>query len=72
MSNPRRSAPHWKEIFTRCEVKEIEISDELSLGKLLEVGMPKFREVIEDVSKKAEKQWAIEKKLKEMEDKVKE
>lgn len=31
----------------------------------------KYREIIEDVSKKAEKQWLLEKKLKEMEDKCK-
>jgi len=31
----------------------------------------KYRDIIEDVSKKAEKQWLLEKKLKEMEDKCK-
>lgn len=43
----------------------------MSLKSLLEAGLGEFREIIEDVSKRAEKQHTIEKKLKEMEDKVK-
>jgi dynein heavy chain len=44
----------------------------MSLTKLLEANLHKFREIIEEVSKKAEKQYAIERKLKELEDKIKE
>jgi dynein heavy chain len=71
MSNAKRSAPHWKELFKECQIKDIEPNDEMTLQRLLEAGIAEHRVIIEDVSRKAEKQWSIEKKLKEMEDKVK-
>jgi len=71
MCNLKKATNHWREIFTKAEVENIEINEEMNLKTLLEKGLDKFREIIEDVSRKAEKQWAIEKKLKEIEDKVK-
>ena len=55
MSNPKRSAGHWKEIFTECECKDLELNDELTLGKLIAANFIAHRAVIEDISKKAEK-----------------
>jgi len=43
----------------------------LSLDKLTSFKFTSHREIIEEVSKKAEKQWGIEKRIKEMEDKIK-
>jgi len=58
--------------------KEIELLgnfDDITVQKLIEFGLNinnvEHRAVIEDVSRKALKQWEIEKKLKEIEDIVK-
>lgn len=70
MINPKKSSSHWKELFKECEIK-MEANDDMTLQKLLEVEILEHRVKIEDISRKADKQWSLEKKLKEMEDKVK-
>ena len=62
----------WREIFKECEVSDLEVNEELSLQSLLENGMANFQEKIEEISKRAEKQWNIEKKLNELVEKIKE
>lgn len=42
---------------------KLEPNDELTLKVILDLGLDQFREEIEDISKKAEKQWGLEKKL---------
>lgn len=54
---------HWKDIFKECEINEIEPNDEMSLQILIDAGLPNFREIIEEISRRADKQWSIEKKL---------
>lgn len=71
MTNLKKSFAHWSDIFRAAEITDIIPNEEMSLKVLLECGLGKHREIIEEVSKRAEKQWTIEKKLKEMEDKVK-
>jgi len=71
MRNPKKSLVHWQEIFQKTEVKSLDLNDELSLQKIIESGLNVHREVLEEVSRKAEKQWSLEKKLKEIEDKAK-
>ena len=53
------------------KLQEMELNDDLSLDKLLNNKFSDHRGIIEEVSKKAEKQWQIEKKLKDMEEKLK-
>ena len=62
---------HWKEIFKECEIQSIEPNDEMSLQILVELKLGSYRSIIEDISKKAEKQWNIEKKLNEITEKMK-
>lgn len=71
MTNLKKAIGHWSEIFKAASITEIVPNEEMSLKVLLEAGLGNHRETIEEVSKRAEKQWTIEKKLKEMEDKVK-
>lgn len=54
---------YWKEISDACGIDKIEPNDELTLKFILEKGLDKYREQIEEISKKAEKQWSLEKKL---------
>jgi dynein heavy chain len=54
---------YWKEIAKECNVDNIEPNDDLTLQTVLNLGLANFREQIEDISKKAEKQWSLEKKL---------
>ena len=35
MSNPRRSTPHWKELFREAKIPPIEPNDEMSLNVLI-------------------------------------
>jgi len=44
----------------------------MSLKVLTEIGMFKYREDIEDISKRVEKQYSLEKKMNEMVDNLKE
>lgn len=67
---------HWKDIFREIQAKEskvneIEPNDEMSLQGLIDCGLPDHRDVIEDVSRRADKQWGIEKKLNEIVEKLK-
>jgi len=39
----------------------------MSLNNLIQAGLLDYREIIEDISKKADKYWSYEKKLKEIE-----
>ncbi|EAS04067.1 axonemal dynein heavy chain (macronuclear) [Tetrahymena thermophila SB210] len=71
MSNLKKAIVHWNEIFKAANIKDLVPNEEMSLKLLLDQGLNNYREVIEEVSKRAEKQYTIEKKLKEMEDKVK-
>ena len=50
---------YWKEISDACKVDKIEPNDELTLKFIIEKGMDKFRDEIEEISKKAEKQWSL-------------
>lgn len=42
---------------------KLEPNDELTLSYVIELGLDKFREQIEEISKKADKQYSLEKKL---------
>ncbi len=55
MCNLKRALPHWKEIFKECEIKDLELNDEITLGKLIAANFVEHRSIIEDISKKAEK-----------------
>jgi dynein heavy chain, axonemal len=69
MANLKKSAGHWKEIFKELNFpKEFEPSEEMNLKQLLENGIATNKELIENISKRAEGQFKIEKKLKEIED----
>ena len=72
----KKSASHWQEIFKAAGMNIEDIStvvnDDMKLLKMKEVyKFAEIRSVIEEVSKKAEKQWALEKKLNEMQELVK-
>lgn len=71
MRNLKKSMIHWREIFKESTVVELEPSEEMSFNDLLKTNLKNNRTIIEEISKKSEKQFLIEKKLKEMEDKVK-
>jgi len=69
MANLKKSTGHWKEIFKELNFpKEFEPSEEMNLKQLLENGIATNKELIETISKRAEGQFKIEKKLKEIED----
>ena len=64
---------YWKEISNECGLpQEIEPNDELSLTTLIEMQLMDHREKIEEISKKADKQYQIEKMLNEMSERLKE
>ena len=73
---------YLKEVFQKCEIQPIEPNDDMSLKvytfmitnfkMLMDHGMMNKREEIEEVAKRVEKQWAIEKKMNEMIDQLKE
>ncbi len=80
MKNLKKSKGHWEEIFERADVaqlnsdkrgKQVEMNEDVTLKGILDMGLKAHREIIEEVSRKADKQWVLEKKLKEMEEKVK-
>jgi len=70
--NHKKSLPHWKELFQRTEIRQIAINDHLTLQTLIDAQLFLHREVVEQVSQKAEKIWSLEKKMKEVEDRTKE
>ena len=63
---------YWKDVFKEIQMTAFEVNDELSFAKLKESGFLKFKEQIEEVTKRVEKQWNIEKKLNEIVEKLKE
>ena len=63
---------HWKDLWKECDLPDIEPNDELNLQILIDSKLPSFREIIEEVSKRADKQYSIEKKLNEIVEKMKE
>jgi len=63
---------YLKEVFQKCEIVPIEPNDDMSLKMLIDHGMMEKKEEIEEVAKRVEKQWAIEKKMNEMIDQLKE
>lgn len=63
---------YWKEVFKETGLAPIETNDEMSFQKLIDSGFLKFKEEIEEVTKRIEKQWNIEKKLNEIVEKLKE
>ncbi|EGR32288.1 hypothetical protein IMG5_089580 [Ichthyophthirius multifiliis] len=71
MSNLKKSQSHWKEIFAYANITDIEPIERLNLKVLIDKGLGNYKEHIQEISIKANKQWKIERKLKEMEDKVK-
>lgn len=60
---------HWAEIFERSEIIGKVMTEDTTFNMLMELKPNK--EVVEEVSRKAEKQYQIEKKLKDMEEIVK-
>ena len=55
---------YFKEISEVCELTvKLEPNDELTLSYVIELGLDKFREQIQEISKKADKQYSLEKKL---------
>jgi dynein heavy chain len=62
---------YWKDVAKECEIEKLEHGDELTLQLLVDSGIMDHREGIEDISRKAEKQYGLEKKLNEMVDKLK-
>lgn len=63
---------YWKDVFSRCDIAPIEPNDDMSLKMLIDMGMMQKAEEIEEVAKRVEKQWALEKKMNEMIDQLKE
>ena len=61
----------WKRLFDECGIKKQPEIENLKLQELIELGLMDKKEIIEQVSKKAAKQWAIETKLNEISDKLK-
>ena len=57
---------YWKDVFERCEIAFVEPNDDMNLKMLIDIGMMKKQEEIEEVAKKVEKQWALEKKMNDM------
>ena len=65
-----RKPQHWVDVFEACEMPKTELT-ELSLQKLVEAGFLSHREELEAISKRAENQWNIDKKLGGITDKIK-
>lgn len=57
---------YWKDVFDRCEIPYVEPNDDMTLKMLIDIGMMKKQEEIEEVAKKVEKQWVLEKKMNDM------
>jgi hypothetical protein len=63
---------HFLELFKQCGLPRIEPNDEMSFQLLLDYQLERHRATIEEVSRTAEKEWNLEKKLNEVYDKFKE
>ena len=63
---------YWKDVFKETGLNSIEINDALTFQTLTEVGFLNKREQIEEITRRIEKQWNIEKKLNEIVEKLKE
>lgn len=50
-----KKTSHWKDIFKECGVQEIEPNDEMSLAAIIEAKLIDHREIIEEVSRRADK-----------------
>jgi dynein heavy chain, axonemal len=61
---------YWRDLFRECDLIYIEPSLDMSLAQLIEHGLVNHRERVEDLAMRAEKQWGIEKKLTEIQEKV--
>jgi len=61
---------HWEDIYRECNIPTQDLN-ELSLKGLIDMNMLEHREKLEEISKKADKQWNIEKKIGEMSEKIK-
>lgn len=61
---------YWKELFKECAMKEVEPNDDLTLAVLMTKGILSCREKVEEISRRVDKCWNIEKKLNEMLDKM--
>jgi len=61
---------HWDEVYRDCSIPPQDLN-ELSLKGLMDINLLEHREKLEEISKKAEKQWNIEKKIAEMSEKIK-
>jgi len=57
---------YWKELFKECSMKEVEPNDDMTLAVLIQKGILTCREKVEDISRRVDKCWNIEKKLNEM------
>ena len=55
MTNPKKSLNHWKEIYAQCEFNaEINIEN-ITLENLIELGISNHKNIVEEISKKADK-----------------
>lgn len=63
---------YWKEVFKETGLAPVETNDDMSFQKLIDNGFLKHKDEIEEVTKRIEKQWNIEKKLNEIVEKLKE
>ena len=55
MTNLKKAIGHWTEIFKAASIRDIQPNEEMSLKVLLDAGLNNYREIIEEVSKRAEK-----------------
>ena len=62
---------HFEELFKQCGLPIIKPNDEMSLMVLVDAQLDQQRTIIEEVSRTAEKEWNLEKKLNEVYDKFK-
>jgi dynein heavy chain len=62
---------HWKELFKELKMPEIEPNEDLTFAVLVQKQILTMRDSIEEISRRADKQWNLEKKLNEMQEKVK-
>ncbi len=61
----------FTEILKACNLPEIQLTAETNITQLLELGLAKHKDVVEEISTKAERQWNVEKKFSEIGDKFK-
>lgn len=62
---------YWKDVFKETGLAPIDINDDLSFSKLISNKFLEYKEQIEEVTRRVEKQWNIEKKLNEIIEKLK-